>query len=102
MRGSCEYRHSQIAQGLLGAGVDFVEDTVARLLSKLRRKHQIKAIAYSGFLGWWGVPFGLIVTPYQLVRNGAGMLRRADRPSPEFVRAIRVHLAERIAAAQAR
>jgi hypothetical protein len=66
------------------------------------RKHQMKAIAYSGFLGWWGVPFGLIITPYQLVRNIAGMLRRADRPSPDFVRAVRVHLAERVATSQSR
>jgi hypothetical protein len=62
----------------------------------------MKAIAYSGLLGWWGVPFGLIITPYQLTRNIAGMLRRADRPSPDFIRVMRVHLAERVAAAQAR
>jgi hypothetical protein len=61
------------------------------------RRHQIKAIAFSGALGWWGIPFGLFITPYQLVRNVAGMLRRADRPSPDFVRVMRVALAERVA-----
>jgi hypothetical protein len=66
------------------------------------RRHQMKAIAYSGFLGWWGVPFGLIITPYQLIRNIGGMLRRADRPSPDFIRVMRVQLAERVAAARAR
>jgi hypothetical protein len=66
------------------------------------RKHQLKAIAYSGSLGWWGVPFGLIITPVQLLRNVAGMLRRADRPSNDFARTMRVHLAERVAAARTR
>lgn len=66
------------------------------------RRHQMKAIAYSGSLGWWGVPFGLIITPYQLIRNIAGMMRRADRPSPDFTRMMRLNLAKRLAAAQSK
>lgn len=63
------------------------------------RKHQWKAIGYSGTLGWWGLPFGPIITPIQIARNFFAIMRRADRPSPDFTRIMRVHLAERVSAA---
>jgi hypothetical protein len=62
----------------------------------------MKALAYSALLGWWGMPFGLIITPYQLTRKVAGMLRGADRPSPDFIRVMRIRLADRVAAVKAK
>ncbi len=33
------------------------------------RKHRHKAIMSCLALGWWGIPFGLFVTPMQIYRN---------------------------------
>jgi hypothetical protein len=68
--------------------------------SSCGRKHRWKAIGYSAALGWWGIPFGLIVTPIQIIRNIAGMMRSETRPSSDFIRICRLHLAERVAAAE--
>src|SRR4030095_815794 len=45
-------------------------------------KRQLGALAFSGFLGWWGFPFGLILTPIQVVRNLVGMLGGPHREQP--------------------
>jgi hypothetical protein len=37
-------------------------------------KRQLGGMAFCGFLGWWGFPFGLIITPVQLIRNFIGMV----------------------------
>ena len=63
------------------------------------RKHQFKAIGYCGLLGWWGIPFGIIITPVQIFRNALAIMRRDDQPSNAFVRISRLHLADRIIAA---
>lgn len=38
------------------------------------RKRQVGDLVKSLFLGWWGIPFGLIVTPIILIMNGAAMI----------------------------
>jgi hypothetical protein len=43
-------------------------------------KSQLSGIAQSAALGWWGFPFGLILTPVQIVRNAIAMF---TPPSPE-------------------
>ena len=45
-------------------------------------------------LGWWGFPWGLILTPVQVVRNVSGMLsgRESSRPSEDLRRVILVNL----------
>ena len=55
------------------------------------RKSQWTAVAFSTVLGWWGFPFGLIITPIQIGRNLVGIGRSADAstPSPELEKAVR-------------
>ena len=56
-------------------------------------KAQIRSMWFSLGLGWWGIPFGLILTPIQVIRNVIAMLR-ADRlgPSKELVQSAAVEL----------
>jgi hypothetical protein len=45
-------------------------------------------------LGWWGIPFGLLITPFKIIANVVEMLRK-DRAEPSnALRArVRAHLA---------
>lgn len=45
-------------------------------------KRQFGALAFSFFLGWWGIPWGLILTPVQMTRNITGMCRNAGKEQP--------------------
>lgn len=57
-------------------------------------KSQALGFVLSFLFGWWGFPFGLILTPVQLVRNLWGMTRSAgDMPSPELQRLSRLMMA---------
>jgi hypothetical protein len=59
------------------------------------RKRQWTAVGYSLLLGWWGFPWGLIVTPIQVGRNLMAMGRSANAstPSPELERVVRMTIA---------
>jgi hypothetical protein len=62
-------------------------------------KEQRRAAIYTGLLGWWGVPWGFVITPIQIVRNIVGMSRKASEiPSSDFVRLVKLNLAARVAA----
>lgn len=37
------------------------------------RKSLVAGILFSALFGWWGFPFGLLVTPLQIARNLAGL-----------------------------
>jgi hypothetical protein len=65
-------------------------------------KARLSDAAFSLVLGWWGFPWGLILTPIQVSRNVIGMWRDPDpqRPSPLLERAVRVHLAQQLQAQQ--
>jgi hypothetical protein len=65
------------------------------------RRHQAKALASSALLGWWGIPFGLLITPWQIVRNLLAMMRKADRASPDLERSVRIDLANALARSNA-
>ncbi len=58
-------------------------------------KFRIKGLIYSLFLGWWGVPWGVVMTPLQIVRNLTGLLHPADNntPSADLIRIVRIGLA---------
>lgn len=45
------------------------------------RRGNWKALASSTLLGWWGVPFGLLVTPYKIIANVGELLTR-DKHEP--------------------
>ena len=59
------------------------------------RRAQLGATLYSLFLGWWGFPFGLLMTPVQITKNIAGMLRSSDSmsPSPQLEQMVRLNIA---------
>ena len=59
------------------------------------RKHQFGAVLHSLLLGWWGFPWGLLMTPVQIVRNVSGMLRggHTAEPSERLQHMIRLGLA---------
>src|SRR5262245_12638498 len=58
-------------------------------------KAKLGNAAYSFFLGWWGFPWGLIMTPVQVVRNLGGVFMSPDpsRPSDKLENILRLHLA---------
>jgi hypothetical protein len=45
-------------------------------------KSQVYATLAAALVGWWGFPWGLIVTPIQLIRNIVGMFQPAQSGSP--------------------
>jgi hypothetical protein len=45
------------------------------------RSRNLKALGWCVLLGWWGVPFGLLVTPYKIFANLGEFLRK-DKPQP--------------------
>jgi hypothetical protein len=62
---------------------------------------RLGAAASSALLGWWGFPFGIVLTPVQIVRNLAGLFSTPDPlwPSAELERLGRMSLAAQIAEA---
>jgi hypothetical protein len=58
-------------------------------------KSQLGDTAFSLLLGWWGFPWGLLVTPVQIGRNVVGMLRPPDplKASPKLEKAVRMNIA---------
>jgi hypothetical protein len=66
-------------------------------------KKQLGALVFSGLLGWWGFPWGLIMTPIQIARNLGAMMKKTDpyRPSEELQEAVRFDLALQVLAQQA-
>ncbi|HLH54388.1 MAG TPA: hypothetical protein VKY92_12310 [Verrucomicrobiae bacterium] len=45
-------------------------------------KRQVGALALSFFVGWWGVPWGLLMTPIQIGRNLGGIFGGPDPSTP--------------------
>ena len=66
-------------------------------------KHQLTNMVICLVAGWWGFPWGLIVTPVQVIRNLVGVFRGPDpmKPSPQLERIVRMHIAQSAMAAQA-
>ncbi|HOK76416.1 MAG TPA: hypothetical protein PLW35_01700 [Verrucomicrobiota bacterium] len=65
---------------------------------KCATKSQILGILYSLCLGWWSIPWGLILTPVQVFQNLRALFRGPPpgRPSVELEHVVRVGLAARI------
>ena len=57
-------------------------------------KSQLGGALFSAVLGWWGFPWGLILTPVQITRNVVGMMRGPDpsKPSADLQKLVRVNL----------
>ena len=58
-------------------------------------KSQLGSAAFSLALGWWGFPWGIVLTPVQIGRNLFGILRQPDasKPSPQLEKLVRMNLA---------
>lgn len=61
-------------------------------------KKQISAVIISLLIGWWGFPWGLIMTPVQVIRNLIDIFRSPDpsRPSKELQKILRYSLAGQV------
>lgn len=46
------------------------------------RKKQLSSLFLSTVLGWWGIPFGLIITPVQIVKNLIALFKNPGEISP--------------------
>ena len=66
------------------------------------RKSQIGYTFFSLLCGWWGFPWGLIVTPVQLGRNLVALFSGPDpgHPSPQLESIVRRTLAAHVASSQ--
>ena len=60
---------------------------------------QVGALAFCAVAGWWGFPWGLVMTPVQMVRNVGELLTRPKRePSADLMNVVRLQLAAQAAA----
>lgn len=59
------------------------------------RKAQFGGLALSALVGWWGFPWGLIMTPVQICRNLSGICGgpNPDEPSSELENIVRLGMA---------
>jgi hypothetical protein len=66
------------------------------------KKAKITAAVSSFFLGWWGFPWGLILTPVQVTRNLWGLARGQPSlaPSAQLERIVRLGMAAELRRAQ--
>ena len=66
-------------------------------------KHQASNMVLSLIAGWWGFPWGLIMTPIQVVRNIAGMIKGPDpmKPSAQLEKLVRMHIGQTAMASHA-
>jgi hypothetical protein len=69
------------------------------------RSQQIKHAVFSSLLGWWGFPWGFLLTPVQVAKNLGGILGMTspspETPSPALTRAVHRTLAARRQSASA-
>lgn len=58
-------------------------------------KAQFGGLLYSLFLGWWGFPWGILMTPVQVTKNIFGMLRSdtSVNPSEQLEQIVRMNIA---------
>jgi hypothetical protein len=59
-------------------------------------KAKMSAAVSSGVFGWWAFPWGLFMTPLQIMRNVKGMLVKADSswPSQQLAHLVKLDLAK--------
>ena len=61
-------------------------------------KHKMTYFVFTGLFGWWGIPWGLLMTPFFEIANLFGMLRGvpADGPSEELKQLALTQLSEEL------
>jgi len=63
-------------------------------------KSQLGNAALSMVIGWWGFPWGLIMTPVQIGRNVVGMFSVPAHPSDQLKKIIGLNIATQMVAQQ--
>jgi hypothetical protein len=65
-------------------------------------KSQLGSALFCLVLGWWGFPWGLIMTPVQIFRNLGAAMDSPDlsQPSDRLERLVRVNIAGQLAASR--
>lgn len=66
------------------------------------KKAKIASTLSSLVLGWWGFPWGLILTPVQITKNlwGLATIQPSFTPSPQLERLVRLSIAAELRRAQ--
>ncbi|MHB9024995.1 MAG: hypothetical protein ACYC7E_12630 [Armatimonadota bacterium] len=62
-------------------------------------KKKLLDMVFSLFLGWWGLPWGIIITPIQIARNVFGIFSNpiiTNRPSDTLITVLKTDIAMRI------
>lgn len=61
-----------------------------------------RGIAFTSLFGWWGFPFGVVVTPWQLMSNFKSLRRLpgAHGPSPALQEIVQLQIAQELQAGQ--
>ena len=61
-------------------------------------KGKVGDAAFSLFLGWWGLPWGVIMTPIQVLRNLAGIISSPDpaKPSKQLETMVGLEIATKV------
>jgi hypothetical protein len=61
-------------------------------------RNQVVGTVFSLILGWWGLPWGLILTPVQVIRNIVGLCKPPDprSPSAQLEKLLKLNLAANI------
>ena len=61
-------------------------------------KSQFGGLLWSGALGWWGFPWGLLMTPIQILRNIGGLVSppKPGDPTPQLRKMVNLELASHL------
>lgn len=61
-------------------------------------KRKVGDTVFSLFAGWWGFPWGLVMTPVQIARNVAGLISQPDssEPSAQLATMVKLDLARQL------
>jgi predicted RNA-binding Zn-ribbon protein involved in translation (DUF1610 family) len=68
--------------------------------SKCGKKAIWRSLAFTSVFGWWGFPFGIVVTPWQLLNNFKALkkLPHVDQPSDELQHLVKTQIASELEA----
>lgn len=64
--------------------------------TRCANRRRLRAALFCALLGWWGFPWGLLLTPLQIARNLSGLRsspQRVGHPSHELLQHVRMALA---------
>lgn len=98
---SCEKQSPKdvfVSFGIVSVFVmSFRNNSVHICCKKCGYRKVLKDLFVSMFLGWWGIPSGLIYTPIQIFKNIKELARKRDftKPSERLINSIRYDIADR-------